>query len=460
MVVANVNELLHVWRERVLGLTKAEFSRKLAGIGIPPGTWEVNLSRYETTREKNHRRPNREILHQIDVSANAGGAIVDLARAIGTPNVFSPSKSWAHNFQPPHGPNWIWIRFPQPSPIVEVQMRCGAFSLFLNKRIDDEGIFVTAPYSTSTPPILVKLSEPGWVNFGRGVIPEALGFELVSGLEEASRSERLRRFVESVTRSSLTEGQPWKENVRSFLGIGSKTAVATSEVVMDYPTPISTSPMFGEEIDRNLTLKGEWLNAIRLSEGMSLREVANLATELDPSSPVSHTTIQRLEEGKHVREFQSINLRLDTIYGADGRTCLTEGFKVGGSNPPQFVFPTYWVGPVWLELKRTKGNSTGDVHLKWGGWQRKFKLTGNVILSFRKCERKPHIDPLLVLPPLGWTVKCGVGWPNEVTDINDDWMPSTAEFMNLIFLEVKSTVNQAFENRGQELQTFLDSLKN
>src|SRR5665811_1424044 len=110
MALESSSALLRTWRERVLGISQAELARMLAGEGSSTKGSIRNLNRYESSTLGTTRKLNRNYLHDVDDCIDAGGALVDLAWAIGSRSGFAASQSWAHNFQPPHGSVWVWIR--------------------------------------------------------------------------------------------------------------------------------------------------------------------------------------------------------------------------------------------------------------------------------------------------------------------------------------------------------------
>ena len=61
----------------------------------------------------------------------------------------------------------------------------GVFAFDCSSECDDRGVIVTSPVSMPNPPAWVHLREPGWVDFGRGEVPVALGIPTFTALSAA-----------------------------------------------------------------------------------------------------------------------------------------------------------------------------------------------------------------------------------------------------------------------------------
>jgi len=442
-LLSSVSSLLTTWRQEVLCITKSDLARMLAGPNVEPDTWITNLSRYESLSSSSHRNPNREVLRQIDDCAGAGGALEDLARAISTPKIFRASRSWAHNFQGQSRPVWIWIRFPDTTEKREAQLRCGNISAQVEIPAGESGIFVTSEYSAPNPPILAELSQPGWVNFGRGDIPSALGVKVVRGFEIMRKTSRLLKFMEVIAKSTISDGE-LKDNAASFVGLsrGPDQLSLDSEtdgvaIVSDYEWPSHVRFSQHERCDfRNL----------RLSELLSVEQVARLATRMDPSLPLRESTLIRFEQGVRVKEWRSIQQRLDVIYAADGRAANVLVQRESGSADLNYKFPDFWIGPVWVSFAIPLGSKGSVVQLKWGGWQRMLTVDEDVTVSFRKSQDGSENFPLGVVVPLDWLVQCGTGRLDGSVDLNDGWVPNKVSFLNQKFNEIRAVLGRSNED--------------
>jgi len=426
----------------VLCVSKADLARMLAGPDVDPDNWTNNLSRYESLSPRSHRNLDRQVIRQIDDCVGAGGALEDLARSIDTPKIFSKSRSWAHNFQGPSGPIWIWIRFPDSTDRCEAKLQCGNISALVEIPKGEYAIFVTSEYSAPNPPVLAELSEPGWVNFGRGAIPPVLGVTVVSGFEILKKTPRLRKFMEVIRKTSLSDGE-LGENAMAFLGVAREPDLPPLDskyegVTTESDDEWSTSTRVSEEDRSDFRI-------LRTSELFSVEEVASLATGMDPSRPLSDTTLLRFEHGLRVREWRSIQQRLDVIYRADGRAAQVEIERLSGNGYPSFLFPNYWIGPVWVSFAIPQGSKGGVVQLKWGGWQRKLTVSDDVVVSFRKSQDGDENISLEVLSPPEWDVRCGTGRVDGSVDINDGWVSIKRTFLIQKFNEIKVAMGQSSE---------------
>ncbi|MGH9128249.1 MAG: helix-turn-helix domain-containing protein [Acidimicrobiales bacterium] len=91
--------LIRTWRADVAGIPAA---RVAAEVGVGRST----VSNWESGR----RNPDPEALARLDGLFDAGGALVDLARALRTPEGLDARTTWWNNFPPSCGPAWAWIR--------------------------------------------------------------------------------------------------------------------------------------------------------------------------------------------------------------------------------------------------------------------------------------------------------------------------------------------------------------
>ena len=160
--------LLRAWRTE-MGWTQDDVARTVRVSRAAVTSWEIDA-----------RRTPARALEDLDFACVAGGCLVDLVRAAGSPQrsrdgawVAGPRRYWGHVFLGEPGPVWAWVR-PAASDRVAGYSRTGMLGMRFDEETGPDGIFLTEPYASSLMPLRVKLSEPGWVDFGRGTIPSWL----------------------------------------------------------------------------------------------------------------------------------------------------------------------------------------------------------------------------------------------------------------------------------------------
>lgn len=423
-------------------MSRAEFAQLLSGSGQPNKSWIKNIRRYEQDDGEERRGLNWEVIRFVDSALHAGGAFEGLAWAIGTPSGLEPSTNWAHNYQPREGPVWIWIRPSSTSSHTAAEISCGPISLSVRMSSDDDGVVVTLPYAMPNPPFFVDLSRPGWVDFGQGEVPANLGLPTMNamGPKKIDGKGVISTFqlLQAKLQPNLRENRAW---ISFLLATLRADAVPIRGPVQSIPIDLTRfedqdHDQFSR--DREAHCGGVGLRRLRLSRRLALRPAAIRASNLDPSSPIHHTTLARIERGEAVRDWGSISQRLDIVYGADGR--ISQGIvkPMVDRGSTQFYFPAYWVGPVWVSLQAPRDESHGLVRLQWGGWKNRVHVRGNTVLTFRRAKPGEAEHQLVVIAPKGWVVRSGLGRIPDAVDINSGWLPVSKDFQLAIKAKVEN----------------------
>ena len=401
--------LLHAWRTRVAGLSQATVAARL---GISEGLasmWETGARRISLTH-----------LRALDAQYGAEGALLDLALALDKPDGLPAGTVWAHNPQGPSRPHWAWLR-PRPGRgRVDALLLWGAFAFDCSSDCDDRGFFVTSPVSMPNPPVWVHLREPGWVDFGQGRIPDMFEvpcFEAVNvarlsnggqspvGLVDPDVVARFRRDPRFATAVLDLFGQRPELVRQVFSATEPKTYVA--DLTVQPPVALHDPRPFD----------GPALRTLREARGFSQADAAQLATELLPDHPVSDDQVRVLERGGSPRA-RLLRSRLDSVYGADGLTCVEEVGVTGGRSPIVVDFPGYWIGPIWVTLV-AEGSTPALVQLTFGMHSKQVIARPGTTLTCRRATRTK--GSLLVSCPTGWRVRAGVGARPDGRDVNWGW---------------------------------------
>jgi hypothetical protein len=404
-----LGELLATWR------TNAELSqRQLAEVLLFASAAAIG------NYEQNIRRPRLEELKAIDFALGAQGALVDLATALGTPRAFEARRSWAHNFAGTSHHVWAWLRPGPGTDEVNANLSWGPWKATLKRRTDSRGIFVTSPVSGPNPAAWVKFVQPGWADFGAGLLPPQLWTRAVDGIALADLADRPSSFLRLIARRvqpvltsdqhlarqlAQETGTRWSIVERIFSQTGKGEVLDLRHVEdarVDFESPQMAS--------------GSAFLRAREGRAYSRAEAASLAGELIQDQ-VSEASIRNLEAGRHPR-MRSLPAALDQVYGADGHLCRQRlDCPVGTTT---FVFPAFWVGPVWIRLDSIDSEPT-TVTLKWAPWAKSIRnvMPGTVVT----CRTSPSSrqTPLRVEVSRRWNATVGIGDVDRAIDVNDNW---------------------------------------
>jgi len=412
----DLRTLLVRWRNDVVNLPAVAVAASL-------GVARSALSNWESGR----RSPDADALASLDRVFGAGGALVGIASAIGSPQGLPARTIWWHNFPASGGPVWAWVRPGAPGARCGITAQWGVLGIRLDRRLDQRGLILSLPVSVSNPPLRFELDTPGWVDFGPGRIPRSLGIPSVSaaahlrpmGLEQdptfAIFASRLRPLIHS----------PWLNQMTDRLGIArlcDESTEATNSISLagSGGAPANLSVGSGNDMHETCERPVRWAGAahrrLREARGLSRAEVAARASALMPDAPVSDDQVHLLESGGHPR-VQYLSSRLDVVYRADGQTGLDTVPVALEGGRATVSFPWWWVGPVWIGF--TGPGHLAAVSLVWPPWRQQLHLEPGT----RVITRKPPGPtlPLAVEVPAGWTVTAGLGYRSDARDVNRGW---------------------------------------
>jgi transcriptional regulator with XRE-family HTH domain len=408
--------LLRTWRTEVAGVSLNQLAKTLS---LAPSA----LSQWETGRRRTRRSIPLSDLARLDEAYAAGGALVDIALAVGTPHGLPARRTWAHNVQGPSGPVWAWLRLPPGIAWISARLLWGAFRLDCTRAIDERGLFITSPVSMTNPAAWVHLGDPGWVDFGHGTVPDGLGIPVIDALSSAELGNGGHSVAGLVAPNVIErfETDPaWAEEVLDLLGdrrdlviqVFRETPVTERITDLSHETPASPSGAVG-------AFTGGQYRTLRLARGLSQAEVADLATELMPKDPVTDDQIGLLERGGTPRS-RFLRPRLDCVYRADGHTCL-ERVKVGGVRSPFAPeIPEFWIGPIWFTLTAAAEDGVGDARIQCGEHRKRMRVRSGTTVTCRRPTPEPV--PFTVYCPSGWTMVAGIGAHPHAQDVNWGWL--------------------------------------
>lgn len=366
--------LVRSWR-RHAGLSQADVAAHLH-------TVKPAISNYESAG----RDISFETMKLLDDLFGAGGALFDMAQALGTPTALTARERWVFHPETPRPVvtahfgadtarcGWVLLR-PQPEHgRVDATLSWGPIAFDISTACDDDGIFVQLPAEARPATVAVRLQAPGWVDQGRGPAPAHLGRPVIP----LAGHPHLR------VRTAPVSLDPRPAGVRDGAGLLSIT------------TPYAGSPP---------RFAGEGYGVLREGRCYVLEDVAEWATALLPTEPVKVDTIRRLERGSTPR-CRYLQARLDAVYETGGSTAYETVDVHGARERFELRFPEFWVGPVWFEFL-SETQPWAAVHVRQGRNEQAIRVVpGACVVDER---RRRDAEPYVVRCPLGWRVRAGLG---------------------------------------------------
>ena len=423
--------------------------------------------------ETGRRRVDHKTIDLLDDCYRAGGALHDLAWAIGTPSGLDSRLTWYHNFTGPSGPVWVWLRPQEGHRQVAATLYWGPARVHVRRQAGVRGIIVIAPASIANPPVRVELREFGWADFGRGPVPKDLGIPRVHAIRHARAykvwSNRRNVDTDKVERFAATRQAQVMDALR-LLDVDAEVDDAALKEINDLN--LHTFSDVSKEISSSvghgtLGFTGEGFRRLRHARGLSEQEAATLATKLMTSEPVDDNTIHRLETGASPRSMH-VKARLDVLYGADGLACCeaitlrhlgrrTWNANFAGhwegpvtSNVLELSFPPYWVGPIWITVVAREGRAdSANVLLRWDPWQKPLRVRSGSTITTR-CAGGDNA-PLLLDLPEGWGAAAGVGVAPLAIDVQEGWSAIDKSRAEAIFDQMKSVWDSLVSTTGDSL---------
>jgi len=404
---ASQARLLRVWRTEIAGWTQAEVAEYLSeNVAEYPSTNKATISMWEHAR----RGLTFEALYALDDCYEAGGALADMAQALGTPFGLPARRSWVRYPSGAYGTGWALLRPADGRRRIDARFAWGPLSFRIAEPCGEEGILLQLPISAPDVVIAVRLDEPGWVDYGRGLAPHELGIPVhdvpgspvlaldgpvPSGLVSAGLADRFERdddFAAAVL--ELFEARP--ELARQAIAAGPDSGAEREVLVVNQPHSDSTAPRF----------TGKQYRTLRNGRCFTLSDTATYATALLPDEPVSADRIRRFERGAKPQAKQ-LRARLDRVYDAGGHTCNESTGVTSYRSPFTVTFPRYWIGPVWFAFNADRDASAHIAIQRRGVRQRLRVVSGASVTSTRVTV--DDNEPFTIECPYGWRVTAGLG---------------------------------------------------
>lgn len=398
----DLRDLLKIFREQT-GLSVTQVAAQIGSSASRVSNWEAG-----------HRRPDQESLKTLDGLYSAGGALIDLAAALGTPEGLPARRWWGHNFQPPSSPVWLWIRPGPGSERITAEVQGGPFLHHLSEPWGSAGGFVVARTSVTNPGVQVRMDHPGWVDFGRGEVPAGLHLPIRSATESVTIEPRsdgwLRRIGAMLAEQLqlLTRGGRLEGGALLGLLVVWRSTVPRQEV--DAPADESAIESFD----------GAQFRSLRAARGLSRSDAATAASLLNPPTVVTERQLVHFENNGRPT-IPDLLPRLDTVLRADGAACVCRVpvRDAPGGRVCMIDFPPYWVGPIWVQFRRRNPGGRANAELEWAPWIKPLTVVDGAVVTTRRSS--PSQGPLLVSVPDGWRVVGGVGRRADAVDVNHEW---------------------------------------
>lgn len=387
----------------MLGLSQQQVADRLSVKPTALSNWE------------NDARAVSIELGQVDEALDGGGTLKGLLWGFGTPEGLDATTLWTKTFPGEASPAWLWIR--SPAKHLHFMGEWGVARVDIDLELGPNGLFMTVPVSVPTSPIIVLLSEPGWVDFGRGELPvDVPGAPVISAISRAQRSSSNGSFTDmffgnmadrfSRSRSRELARLSRRSLVSFFTSFGSGVERATE-------VPWPSVPVEPDAADRRRFAQ------LRLARGLSLVDAVQRLSD-ETGTDVSKDTLRRFETDVGEPHDRLLPVALDHTLGADGQLCLLELRADRGSGAVRV--PTFWTGPVWIEFEGSDRDVT--VQLTWGDWNR--EVSGVLPLRLAYHYAEPSVSLRISADPdVSW--RFGIGRRDGAVPINQGWNPVSVD---------------------------------
>jgi len=445
--------LLRAWRTE-MGWTQDDVARTVRVSRAAVTSWETDA-----------RRIPARALADLDFAYVAGGCLTDLVLAIGFPQgsyggswVAGLRRRWEHVFLGEPGPVWAWVR-PAAGDRVAGYSRMGLLGMRFDEVTGPDGIFLTQPYASSRLPLRVMLTEPGWVDFGRGTVPSWLErpFKTSAGFADVeviiARHPVIGCYVQRFRDRDRGAPETLRDRLRTLVGPERWDLLESQVRRCELPSEeahqnAGTDPRPPGTAEERIVLH-RWLREAR---GMSQADAAAAASALLAAAGhagedrITRQQVRNYEEGRASR-VPHMPALLDMVYSASGWSCR-EPVRVTRTEAGMFeaAFPGWWVGPVCVTAVPSAAfPSTGSLTLISRNRRSDRPLTGAGSRAPVTVEhlRLPGEPPLRLQAPPGWRLQAHMGHGAGAIDADTIWRPADAEAAGRLFeLSVQAWLRQ------------------
>ncbi len=411
-------DLLRWWRRDVCGYTQQQLAEQ---VSVEPST----VSHWE--RDKRTSSLDYETL---DRALAGDGALAGLLWGYGTVAGLDAGQVWTKVFPGPSQPVWMWVRATTPSIAVEAEW--GVFRLERELDVGPNGVFVTVGASVPDSPVVVYLAAPGWVDFGHGVLPEAIpDADVYAAVSSFTRSSADGAFME-LFRAEL-ESEHASDERAGIDGRPLSASIATFVTQGADRSGLARWPLRPDGIDALARAK---FARLREARDLSLPQLA-ARVERRTGVDVGRDTLRRFETDVGEPHDKMLPIALDHVLGADGRLAAVEVKAGRGSGT--VTFPHFWRGPVWLSVD--PAGTDARVVLGRGRWQREVEVDTPLVVSVHWFD--PSV-PLRIDAPrfVSWSV--GLGRRAGTEAIDQNWVPSSVDIAQQAVADAKAAFTTAF----------------
>jgi hypothetical protein len=357
--------------------------------------------------------------------------------------VAQPRRYWGHIFR--EGPGWVWLR-PDGGRRLRATAYSGPIGLTIDEEVGAEGVFISLAFMDPDWPGFIVLEEPGWVDFGRGVLPTWLDRPVKSheGLRDtyftAPDDRSVSYYIEQFRLRDRGDPATLRDRLRSLVDpVRWDSLEASFRRSAECPVPPGTAvSATGPYPPRTADERRLMHRRLREARGLSQSEAAAQATELltgdREARSVTLHQVHNYEIGRASR-IRHLPALLDLVYGAFGWTCFepvaAERVEAGHF---RVTFPHFWLGPVCVTASPSATEApAGEITFNWARWGLVRELPAAATSFAFYCM--PNTGVLDIQVPPGWKVETHMGQNPDALDANSDWVPVDEAAGNEIFEE-------------------------
>ena len=442
-VLGSPGALLRAWRTE-MGWTQDDVARTVRVSRAAVTSWEIDA-----------RRIPAQPLADLDFACVAGGCLVDLVRAVGSPQrsrdgawVAGPRRGWGHVFLGEPGPVWAWVR-PAAGDRVAGYSRTGMLGMRFDELTGPDGIFLTEPYASSAMPLRVQLSEPGWVDFGRGTVPSWLErpFKTSASLADAeviiARHPAIGSYVQGFRDRDRGAPETLRDRLRTLVAperwdLLESQVHRCAEPAGDAHPRAGTDPRPPDSARERTVLHRRLREARAMSQAEAAAAVSALLAGAAGSDQtrVTRQQVRNYEEGRSSR-VHYLPALLDLAYDAFGWSCW-EPVRVTRTGAGEFAadFPGWWVGPISVTAVPSAAfPAAGSLTVISRNRRSDYPLPGAGSRAPVTVEhlRMPAEPPLRLQAPPGWHPRAHMGRSADAIEADAIWRPADAEAADRLF---------------------------
>ncbi|MGF1598112.1 MAG: helix-turn-helix domain-containing protein [Acidimicrobiales bacterium] len=407
---SSAGDLLRWWRQDILGWSQTQAAARLSVQPTALSNWE------------NAVRAISLDVDALDRALDGEGVLAGLLWSFKTPVGLDADRTWTKVFTGSSTPVWLWIRSDRRR--VRFEGEWGVARIEYDYELGDNGAFLSIGASVSHSPVVIQLSEPGWVDFGRGPLPSRMpDAPVVTAIEVVTPSGSSGSFMDMffgnlVERFKRSRPQDVANLDRSAPGALARFFSAFDNRRAEQHRPWPPLPTGADEVERLCFAR------LRRARSLSLLETAERLAALTGVT-VSKDTLRRFETDVGQPHDRLLPVALDHVLGAEGKLAIVALRSDAGSGAVRF--PPYWHGPIWMSFEidaTTPRAQIEPVVIEFGDWARELSITTPRLLIHHYCA--PTVPLRITAPPtVRWTV--GIGRRAGAEPIDHGWVPVSVD---------------------------------